>query len=168
MSVVTKDLMEFYSWLSKLIGVLVAAFSAGFAAFQYWRDVRRRTAESLLEIEKRFDTLTDIARLIDPASRLYETDLRPIVEESVKPTGRTRSPDEHKRIMRLDEFLRFLLLLTRLEKNLFVSRTEVVTMYHYWFDAVAQNEHLMGYVKKYYKNLSEFLNKNREWFRPNP
>lgn len=97
--------------------------------------------------------------LLDPASKRYELELQPAVQESLDKIPADKRKPEHKElIIQLDQFLRFLLLLSSLEKYELLNREALEYMYEYWFAAVyPKNKHLQGYIKDYYPKLNLWL-----------
>jgi len=127
-----------------------------FAFYQYSVSVRQKTAETLLDLEQRFASLGPIVSLVDPASGRYKRSLAPTVDKSLKQTS-DRTPADRRKIQALDAYLRFLLLLTGLERNWLLNRDTLGRMYHYWFVAVIVNPQLSAYTAKYFPKLWAFI-----------
>ncbi len=157
-----KDKVEIALWICQSIFYAVSAGAVLFGFFQYSTGVRQRTAETLIRLENRLAGLKDIVRLIDPALSRYSAELSPAVTKSLDELPKTR--DEEELIVRLDQFLRFLLLLGGLEKNRLLNRKSLAYMYHYWFSPILKNPDLKAYVAKYFKNLNRFLEDNSATF----
>ena len=162
---ITKEHLDLLAAWVQAIGLLLATVSALLAVFQYRRSVRQRVAESLMEMEKRFRDLKDVTVLIDPANiHLYRAKLQPMVLKAISTPPIERIEEEEWRLAELDQFLRFLLLLSVMEKHVLLNRRALATMYHYWFSAVWQNPNLKAYVAKYFPKLDRFLVKNHKSF----
>jgi hypothetical protein len=158
MSLTETDIFQIFFWLTGGVFWTVSTVSVLHTLSKYRRGLRQRTAETLITLEERFAPHRDVARQLDPASGKYAADLESAVQKSldgVPPDQRTAA--EREAIPALDHFLRFLILLTNLEKYELLERTAIVDMYCYWFNAVKNNDHLRGYVRKYFGTLDRYL-----------
>jgi hypothetical protein len=133
---------------------IVAVLSAVFGIPRYFRTSRQRTAETLIELEDRFAKHRTIRRMIDPAAGQAKS-LLDAARKSV--SGVPRSEEEGKLLTELDDFLRFLLLLSRLQKNALVSSEALAYMYYYWFNAVRDTDELWQYTRRYFPMLERFM-----------
>lgn len=146
-------------WLAGTVASIVTTVSVIRAIRQYRKSNRQRVAESLMELEDRLEAHWKIMPLLDPASGRYESELRRAVQASLNdiPTEK-REPEDRDLILQLDKFLRFLLLLSSLEKYELLNREALVYMYAYWFKAVYHgNDDLRKYVEKYFPTLNRWL-----------
>jgi hypothetical protein len=151
--------IQIFFWLAGTVASIVTTVSIIRALQQYRRSNRQRVAESLTALEERLQAHWRIMALLDPASGRYTAELRPAVQESLDkiPPGK-RQPEHKELIIQLDQFLRFLLLLSSLEKYELLNREALEYMYEYWFAAVyPDNEHLRAYIKNYYPKLNTWL-----------
>jgi len=145
-----------------LLALVQAAFygfgtiGALFAFYQYSVSVRQKTAETLLDLENRFASLGPIVSFVDPASGRYKRTLAPAVAKSLRQSDDRTSADR-RQIEALDAYLRFLLLLTGLERNWLLNRDSLGRMYHYWFVAVIVNPQLSEYTARYFPKLWAFI-----------
>ena len=129
---------------------------------QYKRGLKQRAAETLLELEKRLSSLEDILVLVDPEGKRYELELKPSVEKSLQGLPQSqRSNEDRELILRLDRFLRFMLLLTALVKYDLLKSDALQYQYWYWFAAIRQNPHLKAYTVKYFPTLAGALGDER-------
>src|ERR1051325_3482215 len=154
-----KEFVQIAFWLTGAAFSIVSIVSVIKAIRQYRKNTRQRVAESLIELEQRLERYWEIMPLIDPASQRYDLELRRAVQDSLDdvPLEKRRLSDR-KLILQLDQFLRFLLLLSSLEKYELLNREALDYMYWYWFDAVYnRNEHLKKYVQKYIPTLNSWL-----------
>ncbi len=154
-----KDGIQIAFWLGATVLSLVSVVSVIQAIRQYQRNARQRVAQSLMELEERLETHWQIMPLIDPASKRYDSELRPAVQNSLDEMPQlNRRPEDRTLIVQLDQFLRFLLLLGSLEKYELLDREALDYMYSYWFAAVyLKNDHLRDYIKKYFPTLNSLL-----------
>jgi len=155
---------QVFFWLAGGVFWLVSIYQIVRGFRQYKASVQQRAAESLMKLEERFATLSDITWLIDPESKMYERErkeggLASAVKKSLEGRQLQRTPDEDKKGVLLDQLLRFLLLVSRVEKDKLLDLEALKYMYHYWFEAVASGHQydLRCYVKLYFKNLNAFL-----------
>lgn len=153
-----KDTSQIVFYIVGAIFSVFSIYSIYQARRQYRRSLRQRTAESLMELEQRFAEFKDILPLIDPESQRYEQELQPTVDKSLKNMPQARRSDKDRRlILRLDQLLRFLLLLTSLEKYDLLKAEALQYMYFYWFNSLKRNEHLKSYVDQYFPTLAAAL-----------
>jgi len=154
-----KDDFQIAFWFFGTILSIVSIFSVIQAIRQYQRNAKQRVAQSLIELEDRLETHWQIMPLIDPASKRYDSELRPAVQNSLDQMPQlNRRPEDRTLIVQLDQFLRFLLLLGSLEKYELLDREAIDYMYSYWFAAVyLKNDHLRGYIKTYFPTLNSLL-----------
>lgn len=154
-----KDKFQIIFWLVGIVFWLVSMWSIRLGFRQYRTGLRQRTAQGLIDLEERFEAHREIARKIDPESRRFETELLPAVETSLAGVPHfRRKPEEREAIHALDEFLRFLLLVSGLERYQILDRDATNYMYWYWFSAVKENRDLMKYVGRYFPTLNGYLN----------
>lgn len=139
-------------WLA--VGGGVAAWKA---ILEYRRSIRERIAERFITLEQLFAKLSDITRLVDPNMDQYNKKLGPAVRKSFTDPPTPTTKDEHALLVRLDQFLRFLLLVSSLKKFALIETKALAYMYGYWFLAVIENKDLKEYVQKYFTNLDRFL-----------
>jgi ligand-binding SRPBCC domain-containing protein len=155
------DWKDYFQILFYSIGSVFSVFSIYSiyqARRQYRRSLRHRTAESLRDLEERFATFEDILPLIDPESGRYELELEPSVRKSLRRLPQSQRTDKDRRlIFRLDWLLRFLLLLTALEKYELLRVDALRYMYLYWFHSVNGNPHLRSYLDTYFPTLANAL-----------
>jgi hypothetical protein len=154
-----KDGIQIASWLGGTALSLVSIVSVILAIRQYRRNTRQRVAQSLMELEERLETHWEIMPIIDPASKRYDSELRHAVQNSLEDMPQlNRQPEDRKLIVQLDQFLRFLLLLSSLERYELLNREALDYMYSYWFAAVyLKNGHLRVYIEKYFPTLNSLL-----------
>lgn len=154
-----KDSIQIAFWLAGIVLSIISTVSVIQAIRQYRRSTRQRVAQSLVELEERLDTHWEIMRLIDPASRRYDLELRRAVQNSLDDMPQeNRNVEDQKLILQLDQFLRFLQMLSSLEQYQLLNREALDYMYAYWFDAVYnRNDHLRLYIVKYFPRLRQFL-----------
>jgi hypothetical protein len=154
-----KDGFQIAFWFCGTSLSIVSIFSVIQAIRQYRRNTKQRVAQSLMELEERLETHWQIMPLIDPASRRYDSELRPAVQNSLDEMPQlNRRSEDRTLIVQLDQFLRFLLLLGSLEKYELLDRQAIDYMYSYWFAAVyLKNDHLREYIRKYFPTLSGLL-----------
>jgi hypothetical protein len=141
---------------------IVGILSALFGIPRYYRTSRQRMAETLIDLEDRFAHHRPMRRMIDPAAN-ESAALLTAVRKSLD--GPERTPGERDLLGQLDEFLRFLLLLSRLQKNALVSCEALAYMYYYWFNAVRETDELWRYVQRYFPMLKSFMDDYAEDFR---
>jgi hypothetical protein len=151
-------MLEWAQPLFYLVGILSAVFGIP----RYFRTSRQRMAETFIELEDRFAQHRPIRRMIDPAA----DESAPLIE-AVRNSldGIPRSTPERQLLTQLDDFLRFLLLLSRLQKNALVSSEALAYMYYYWFNAVRDTPDLWRYVQQYFPMLQNFMNEYAADFR---
>jgi len=146
-----------------IVGAIFSAFSIYSiyrARRQYRVSLRQRTAQSLMELEERVAELKEVLPLIDPESNRYDLELRPAVEKSIQKLDQLkRSEDDRAKMILLDRFLRFLLLLTAMQEYELLKPDALRYMYWYWFRAVSENSHLKSYIDSYFPTLAAALEK---------
>lgn len=160
----TKENLEIVLSLAQASFYFASAVAVSVTFLKYITSVRQRTAETLMELEKRFEGFKDIVRLIDPASGRYDRDLRPALQKSLDPAKPAKTEQEENAIVQLDEFLRFLVLLGSLKENRLLSKKSLAHMYHYWFTAIDSNNDIKRYIGEYFKVLNKFLEDHRKTF----
>lgn len=150
--------VEFLTRIDLLLGIALAAGGVLWGFYRYLRQRREETSirigETLLELESRFTNL-EIRPQVDPSTGIGEQ-LREAVDKSIRDLRRTA--EETGLLMKLDEFLRFLLLMSGLEKYRLLRTDAIAYMFQYWFTALLEDRWLSAYVAKYFKNLNRFLN----------
>ena len=154
-----KDIFQIVFWATGSALTIVSIVSVVKAIRQYRTNSQQRVAQSLMDLESRLESHWEIMPLIDPASQRYEAELYAAVQNSLDevPQEKRKEP-ERQLILQLDKFLRFLLLLSSLEKYELLDRAALDYMYWYWFEAVyKKNGHLRKYVEKYFPTLYGWL-----------
>jgi hypothetical protein len=159
MSDYVKDIVQILFWVTGAAFTIVSIVSVVKAIRQYGTNSQQRVAQSLMDLESRLETHWEIMPLIDPASQRYQVELYGAVENSLNDVPQAnREEPERQLILQLDQFLRFLLLLSSLEKYELLDRAALDYMYWYWFEAVyKRNDHLRRYVEKYFPTLYGWL-----------
>ena len=156
-----KEKIQLAFYAAGAIFSVFSIYSIYQARRQYRRSLRQRTAQSLLELEERFGEFKDIFPLVDPESGRYEEELQPAVEKSLQQMPASdRTHHEKVKIVLLDRFLRFLLLLTAVQEYELLKPEALRYMYWYWFKAVSENPHLRSYVDRYFPTLETALEKD--------
>lgn len=146
------------------------------AAIKYLRSRDQQSGETLLRLEQYFEKFhkpwtfpnpesshVGITRAIDP-----ETHLLPMtaLSAALEKSGETRDALEESWMARLDELLRFLLMVAAMERSHLLRRRALWDAYSYWFNAIWVSRPLSEYVRNYYPLLYGFVNDriNREIF----
>lgn len=146
------------------------------AAVKYLWSRDQRSGETLLHLETRFKELqtqwqaeqsgpflSSITRALDDEAREFETSgLGPAIDKGLAGNWKDRTDRERAWVSRLDEFLRFLLLVAAMEKNRLLKKRALWDAYHYWFRMVKRNPKLHEYVGLYFPVLHRFLRENEK------
>ena len=154
-----KDIVQIAFWLLGIAFSVVSIVSVVQVIRQYRANTRQRIAQSLIDLELRLEKHWEIMPLLDPASKRYDDELRTAVQNSLEHLPQlSRKDSDRKLILQLDQFLRFLLLLSSLEKYQLLDHDALEYMYHYWFKAVyIKNAHLRCYIGEYFPTLNTWL-----------
>ncbi|MCA1629436.1 MAG: hypothetical protein LC785_08985 [Acidobacteria bacterium] len=170
--------MELEDWL-RVTTIVFQTFSTitiVAAAVKYLWSRDQRSGETLLHLETRFKELqsrwqaepsgqlqSSITRAIDREAREFEgSDLESAIDKGLRGERDKRTVLERAWMSRLDELLRFLLLVAAMEKNRLLKKRALWDAYHYWFHAVARNPMLRDYVGRYFPVLDRFLKENEK------
>ena len=146
------------------------------AVWKYLRSRDERSGETLLNLESRFkelqsrwqadrsgELLSSITRAIDREAHEFEhSALESALDKGLEGEWDKRDRLEKAWMSRLDELLRFLLIVAAMEKNRLLKKAALWDVYHYWFRAVAKNPKLKDYVSFYFPVLNKFLDENEK------
>lgn len=167
--------LEDYSRIATIIFHLLSTIAIGGAAYKYVRSRDERSGETLLQLEARFKELQSrwcaepgkllpsITRVVDPEAHEEEASvLQSAIDKGLSGEWLKRDDPENAWMARLDEFLRFLVLVAAMEKNRLLKKKALWDVYHYWFKAVTKNPKLKLYVNLYYPVLFSFLKTNEK------
>jgi len=155
--------LEWVRWAQPAF-YIVGILSAAFGIPRYLRATRRKMAETFIELEDRFAHHRRITRMIDPEVG-ESAELVEAIRKLLAKPPEVRSKNEGKLLAQFDDFLRFLLLLSQLQKNSLVSTEALSYMYYYWFNAVMQQPPLRRYVQVFFRLLSDFMDEHEDEFR---
>ncbi|MDP3775505.1 MAG: hypothetical protein Q8Q85_14695 [Gemmatimonadales bacterium] len=170
--------MELEDW-ARVVTIVFQSFSTiaivGAAVKYLWgRD--ERSGETLLHLETRFKELqipwqaersgsflSSITRAVDLEAHEFEkSGLQLAIDKGLEGRWNDRTDLERAWMSRLDEFIRFLLLVAGMEKNRLLKKRALWDAYHYWFRMVARNPKLQEYVGLYFPVLYRFLRDNEK------
>ncbi len=164
---------------SRVVTIVFQSFSTAAivgAAIKYLWGRDQRSGETLLHLEARFrelqtqwqaepsgNYLFGITRAVDPEAHEFEgSSLKEAIDKGLNCKWNQRNDLENAWMSRLDEFLRFLLLVAAMEKNRLLKSEALWDAYHYWFRAVAENQTLRTYVDLYFPVLYKFIQNNED------
>ncbi|MFY9555488.1 MAG: hypothetical protein WAV20_25550 [Blastocatellia bacterium] len=166
--------LENWAKLVTIVFQLASSLAVAFAVIKYLRGRDERSGETLLHLENRFkelqspweatqsdQLLPSITRTIDPEAHQFEkSELEVAIDLLFNNKWAERSPLQNAWMSRLDELLRFLLLVAAMEKNRLLKRRALWDAYHYWFTAIWETPKLKEYVQQYSSVLYTFLSDN--------
>ena len=154
-----------------LIFQLASTLAIVFAAVKYFWSRDQTSGDTLLRMEQTFrqflvpwqvtpqgDSLPGIARALDPAARKFSAcGLQDAILKGFDRELGERTAVEDAWMPRLDDFLRFLLIVAAMERSRLLRRRALWDAYHYWFRAVANDPILRRYVATWFPVLYAFL-----------
>jgi hypothetical protein len=168
--------MDLEDWwrVASIVAQSASALAIVAAAIGYSLSRDQRSGETLLQLEQGFKQfwlswqvdasgplLPGITRAVDREAH-EQSNLRSAITKGFDQQWDERDPVEKAWVSRLDEFLRFLLLVAVMEKNRLLKKGALWDAYHYWFRMVATDELIRRYVCLYFPGLEEFLKKNKK------
>ncbi|HEX7833210.1 MAG TPA: hypothetical protein VF787_26375 [Thermoanaerobaculia bacterium] len=165
-------------WVTTAIAQLVSTCAIFAAAFKYYRRRDHPSGETLRLLEDRFKDFHqtwefDVSghrKVMPPITRAIEHDgdefTRCKLESSIRKgaSGEPASRDDCERawIPRLDALLRFLMIVSAMEKNRLLKKEALWDAYHYWFRTVNNNVLVRIYIGLHFPVLDRFLRENAE------
>lgn len=161
-------------WLVGTISAAVSAAAILGAAGKYFWTRDNKSGETLLTLEETFRNFHRSWKLgksrMPPITRAVETDgdefdrrgLASAIQKGID--GRHAERDERERawIPRLDELLRFLMIVAAMQKNRLLKKRAMWDAYHYWFRTITNDPLLRTYVGLHFPVLDRFLTSNHK------
>src|SRR5260370_470835 len=139
------------------------------AAIKYYRSRDHQSGETLWSLEERFSRfhasweLGTPPRRMPPITRAIEGEefrdfgLASALEKGIDGNAAVRDDLEKAWIPRLDELLRFFLIVGAMEKNRLLKRRALWDAYHYWFRILRNNDLIRTYIGLHFPILHRFL-----------
>ena len=120
-----------------------------------------RSAETLIRMEEELRRHQLILRELDASSPHRMRNLGPAIARSLKRDYSHRNGEDDEWVRRFDDFLRFLLLLSALERFKLLKTEALMYMYWYWFCMVLGRPIAKEYVRKNFPTLYSYMRSNR-------
>ena len=153
---------------------LASTLAIVFAAVKYFWSRDQTSGDTLLRMEQTFrqflvpwhatpngELLPGVARALDPAARAFAAcGLQDAILKGFDRELGPRTAVEDAWMPRLDDFLRFLLIVAAMERSRLLRRRALWDAYHYWFRAVANDSVLRRYVATWFPVLFAFLERS--------
>jgi hypothetical protein len=139
------------------------------AAVKYYWTRDHKSGETLRDLEETFGrfhapwtgpkgSLPGITRAVDEAAQVFSSSgLQIAILRGLDPAWGARQPQDEAWMPRLDEFLRFLLIVAAMERNGLLKKRALWDVYHYWFRTVDGNPVIRRYVGVHFPVLDQFI-----------